>query len=134
MSILKYLSVILVGITATVCQAEITIEVPTPEEPFANPSVPSNATPSEVELKAAPLRLAIDLVDGSRIIGVPKIKSIPVQTSYAKMDIPLEQITSIHIRDDHEMASIDLLNGDKLKGVLDLKPLELEKLVVDLLL
>ena len=89
MSILKYFSVILVGITATVCQAEITIEVPTPEKPFANPSVPSNATPSEVELKVKPLRLAMDLVDGSHIIGVPEIKSITVQTSYAKMDIPL---------------------------------------------
>ena len=126
MSILKYLSVILVGLTAAVCQAEIAIAVPPPEEQLEHPSALSGATPSEVELKVAPLRLAIDLVDGSRIIGVPKIKSIPVQTSYAKMDIPLEQITSIHIRDDHEMASIDLLNGDKLKGVLDLKPLELE--------
>jgi hypothetical protein len=115
-----------VGIAATVCQAEITIEVPTPGKPFAHPSVPSNATPSEVELKVKPLRLAVDLVDGSHVIGVPRIKSIPVQTSYAKMDIPLTQIQSIKIEDDHEIASFELQNGDKLKGVLDLQPLELE--------
>jgi hypothetical protein len=125
MSILKYFSVILVGLTATVCQAEIAIEVPTPEKPFENPSVSSNATPSEVELKVEPLRLAIDLVDGSHIIGVPSIKSVPVQTSYAKIVIPLTQIMGIKIQDDHETASIDLVNGDKLKGVLDLKPMKL---------
>lgn len=36
--------------------------------------------------KAEPqLRLEVDLVDGSHIIGVPGIESVPVQTSYAKM-------------------------------------------------
>jgi hypothetical protein len=126
MSILKYLSVILVGLAATVCQAEIAIAVPPPEEQLKHPSAPSGATPSEIELKVAPLRLAIDLVDGSHIIGVPRITSVPVQTSFAKMDIPLRHIRSIRIEDDHEGASFELQNGDKLKGVLDLKPLELE--------
>jgi len=128
MSILKYFSVILVGITATVCQAEITIDVPTPEKPFNNLSVPTDATPSKVELKVEPLRLAIDLVDGSHIIGVPEIKSITVQTSYAQMDIPLEKIVTIEINHDHEGASLELRNGDKLKGVLNLNSIELETL------
>ena len=45
------------------------------------------------EDKAEPqLRLALDLVDGSHIIGLPSIDSVPVQTSYAKMDIPLKQL------------------------------------------
>ena len=126
MSILKYLSIILVGLTATVCQAEIAIAVPPPEEQLEHPPALSGATPSEVELKVAPLILAIDLVDGSRIIGVPRITSVPVQTSYAKMDIPLEEIVSIRIEDDNEGASFGLVNGDKLRGVLDLEALELE--------
>jgi hypothetical protein len=126
MSILKYFSVILVGLAATVSQAEIAITVPTAEEPLERASAPSDATPREIELKVAPLRLAIDLVDGSHIIGVPSITSVPFQTSYAKMDIPWEKIVSIEIQDDHETASFQLQNGDRLKGVLDLNPLELE--------
>ena len=46
------------------------------------------------------LRLSLDLVDGSRVIGVPSIKSVPVQTPYATMDIALKQIKSIKIEDD----------------------------------
>jgi len=72
------------------------------------------------------LRLEIDLVDGSRIIGVPSLESVSVQTSYAKMDIQLKQILTIEIEDDHEKAAIDLRNGDKLKGVISLEPIKLE--------
>lgn len=75
------------------------------------------------------LRLAIDLVDGSFIIGIPAIKSVPIQTAYAKMDIPLKQIRIIRIGDDHEAASFELLNGDKLKGIMDLKSIELETIL-----
>lgn len=70
-------------------------------------------------------RLELDLVDGSRIIGIPNIASVPVQTPYAKMDIPLKQVLTVKVEDDHEMASIDLVNGDKVKGVIALQPIEL---------
>jgi hypothetical protein len=70
--------------------------------------------------------LTLDLVDGSRVIGAPSIKSVPVQTPYATMDIALEQIKSIKIEDDHEAAAFELQNGDKLKGVFNLGPLEPE--------
>jgi hypothetical protein len=56
---------------------------------------------------------------------VPKIESVPVHTSYAKMDIALKQISTVKMGDDHETASIDLRNGDKLKGVVSLAPIEL---------
>ena len=71
------------------------------------------------------LRLELDLVDGSHVIGIPKIESMPLQTAYARMDIPLKFIVSVKVADDHETASLDLVNGDKLKGVISLKPLEL---------
>jgi hypothetical protein len=126
MSILKTFSFILVGLAATVCQAEIGIAVVPPASPLEHPAASSETTPSEIELKVEPLRLAIELVDGSHLIGVPSITSVPIQTSYARMDIPLEKIASIEIEADHETAAIALQNGDKLEGVLDLKPLELE--------
>ena len=72
------------------------------------------------------LRLDLELADGSRVIGVPSIDLVPVQTSYAKMDIPLKQITTIKMEEDHETASLDLRNGDKLKGVISLAPIKLE--------
>jgi hypothetical protein len=74
----------------------------------------------------ATLRLAIDLVDGSRLIGTPVITTVPVQTSYAKMDVPLTQITALKIGDDHETVILNLRNGDKLTGVISLKPIELK--------
>jgi hypothetical protein len=81
---------------------------------------------AEQDNAGQPLRLELDLVDGSSIIGVPTIKSVAVETTYAKMDIPLKQIVNIKIEDDHETASFELQNGDKLKGVLNLEPIELE--------
>jgi hypothetical protein len=123
---LKYFGLIFVGVAVTVCNAEIAIEAVVPMVSLERPATSSGTPPEPSALKAAPLRLAIDLVDGSHIIGVPKIKSVPLQTLYGRMEIPLMQIARIHIQDDHITAAIDLQNGDKLKGELDLNQLELE--------
>ena len=72
------------------------------------------------------LSIALDLDDGSHVIGLPGVESIPVQTSYAKMDIKLNEILTIRIDEDHEKVAIDLRNGDKLKGVINLEPIKLE--------
>ena len=126
MSILKYCSVILFGLTATVCQAEIEIAVPPSEEQLEHTSTSSATTPEQSPLKVTPLRLAIDLVDGSHVIGVPGIKSFPVQTQYATIDIPLKQILCMKLGNDNETASFELQNGDKLTGVLNLEPMQIE--------
>ena len=70
-------------------------------------------------------RLELDLVDGSHIVGTPIIATVPVRTSYAKMDIPLAQIRTIKMGDDHETVFVNLQNGDKLTGVITLGPIEL---------
>lgn len=72
------------------------------------------------------LRLELDLVDGSHVIGTPHIESVLVQTSYAKMEIPLDQIRSIRLEGNHETASVDLQNGDRIKGVINLAPVKLD--------
>ncbi len=72
------------------------------------------------------VRLELDLADGSLVVGILSIESLPVQTSYAKMDVAVKQILTIKIAEDHETASIDLRNGDKLKGVISLPPIQLE--------
>lgn len=72
------------------------------------------------------LRLALDLTDGSHIIGVPSIKSVFVQTSYAKMDIPFSKVRRIEISADHKTALFEFRNGDKLKGTIDLGSFEIQ--------
>ena len=79
----------------------------------------TNQTPAQ-------LRLEFDLVDGSRSIGIPDIASVPVQTAFGKIDIPLGNIITIAIGEDHETASFDLRNGDQLEGVLALELIMLE--------
>jgi hypothetical protein len=80
---------------------------------------------AEDEQTAVLPRLELDLADGSLIVGTPIIATVPVRTSYAKMDIPLAQIQTIKMGDDHETVFVDLQNGDKLTGVITLGPIEL---------
>jgi len=42
------------------------------------------------------------------------------------MDIPIEQVRRVNIGTNRETAFLELTNGDKLQGILNLKPLELE--------
>jgi len=80
---------------------------------------------AETDAEFQPLGLELDLVDGSRVIGVPVIETLPMQTSYARMEIPLNQIRTVRIGADHEAASLTLQNGDTLSGVISLKPIRL---------
>ncbi len=77
---------------------------------------------------AEQVRLDIDLVDGSRIIGTPTMTSVPIETPYAKVDVPLGKISTIEIGEDHQTASIVLRNGDNLSGVVSLEPFVLDTL------
>ncbi len=77
------------------------------------------------EPAAAQPRMELELVDGSRIIGICGLETVPVQTPYAKMEIPLAQIQTLTMGADHETVSIDLQNGDLLTGVTALGPIEL---------
>jgi len=72
------------------------------------------------------VRLTLDISDGSRLVGIPATTSIQVQTCYAKMDIPFMHIRSVTMESDHETVSLVMANGDRLKGVHDMLPLEME--------
>jgi hypothetical protein len=90
---------------------------------------PVLAAPDQVsEPEKQVLHLALDLVDGSHIVGVPKVDSVRFDTSFAKMQIPLKEITSIHLGDDHETALIRFKSGDNLNGVITFGPLRLRTL------
>lgn len=73
-----------------------------------------------------PLRLEVDMVDGSLLIGLPGMDSVSVETSYAKLTIPLKQLLRVTMDANGETASFALLNGDTLKGAIPRKPVKLE--------
>ena len=74
------------------------------------------------------LKLIVELVDGSRLIGEPNLETISMATPYATMEIALEQVRHLVLHKGHESASCEMLNGDKLTGVLDLGKLKLQTL------
>jgi len=92
--------------------------VPILSSPVRAGEAPTNST----------LRLCVDLVDGSRIVGIPVITAFPVQTSYAKMDVPLAQVATMTFHDDHEGVTVALINGDRLTGVQSLGELPIKTL------
>ena len=108
-------SVVLSVFAMNVCEAELTVDRPVPLLPRHSVESPvsDNAAPKEVAPKK-PLQLELEICDGSLVIGTPSIDSIPLQTSYAKMDIKLARIISMKIGDDHKSVVIALRNGDKL--------------------
>ena len=127
MKTLKYcIFVLTTFLLATVGYTDIGLDIPEPVQPTRQyPSATGEDAPKS-EPTLQPLALTIALVDGSRICGVPGIKSVPVQTDYARMDIPLRLIGAIEVNEDHETASVVLHNGDTLKGALGLGRIELE--------
>jgi hypothetical protein len=71
-------------------------------------------------------RVILELTDGSRVVGTPRITSLPVQTDFAKVDVPLHRVRTVKLAADHGTATLTLANGDRLQGRLALAPLVIE--------
>ena len=78
------------------------------------------------ETNNSEVKLAVDLSDGSHVVGLPGLKAISFQTSYAKLDIPLAEVSAVTVAPDHETASVVMQNGDILKGILTTGSIDLE--------
>lgn len=76
------------------------------------------ARPSSLlKWEKAPLQLSITLIDGSEVMGTPVDTSIRFQTPYLKTELALEQVMNIKMQEDHETATVQMRNGDRLTGV-----------------
>lgn len=75
---------------------------------------------------APQLQLVVELRDGSRVIGVPSIESLPVRTSFAKVTLPLKQITTVEFGEDRQIAKVNCANGDIIQGSLDINAISLK--------
>lgn len=81
------------------------------------------------EQKAEPVthvRATLELKDGSRLVGEPAEKSLPMTLGFSKASIPLEMIRQCEIRPKDKSVVIHFQNGDRLTGTLDLEQVELE--------
>ncbi|MBM2840661.1 MAG: hypothetical protein HW412_1189 [Bacteroidetes bacterium] len=54
---------------------------------------------------------------------------MPIQTAYAKLDIPFALLSAVVFGDDHETITINLRNGDRIQGTTNLKELRIESSV-----
>jgi hypothetical protein len=72
------------------------------------------------------VNLACDLKDGSCVKGTPSIRTVSVRTDYAKLQLRLSSIRQLTVTSDHESVIIEMQNGDKISGVLDLPPFKLK--------
>ena len=105
--------------------AEIAVDVPTAERRGTMAATEDTRDAQGSRVKSGPLALAVDLSDGSHLIGEPTIQSVSLQMPYTRIDIPLAKISIITIAGDNRTASFELKNGDRLKGTLDLASIDL---------
>jgi len=125
-----------VCVLAVWCQpalSGISIETQAPDKPDRRPGESQGAKPPNDQTSASDsddrpdeLRLVLDLRDGSRIVGVPSIDSLKVQTSFAKFDLELKLIASIKFNEDREGARINLTNGDTVQATLHQEIVQLQ--------
>ena len=71
-------------------------------------------------------RVALDLADGSYLMGLPSVRSLPVHTKLGRLDVPLIHLATMTYHDDRETVSLHFRDGDKLTGVLALDRFDLE--------
>ena len=76
-----------------------------------------------------PIRLSLDLIDGSVIKGTATLSTVRIHTTFARMEIPLEQIQRIEINEDHETGAFQMKNGDRITGAVDIEPITLQTIV-----
>ncbi len=76
-----------------------------------------------------PLRVTATLSDGSKLIGEPALKALPLRTDYTRLELPLDKITTLKFSPQTNTVALALANGDKLSATLDLAELRLTTLV-----
>jgi hypothetical protein len=78
---------------------------------------------------AAPIRISVRLIDGSQLIGIPNSTLLPLRSPYGVVDVQLEQVTSMTMKDTSGSVRIEFRNGDILQGNLQNESLSLETLL-----
>lgn len=75
-----------------------------------------------------PIRLAVDLADGSRVIGMSRNESIRLQTVFGNTQISLRVVDQVRWRQDREHVVVEFPGGDRLTGAIIPEPVQLSTL------
>ena len=73
------------------------------------------------------LRVVVQMNDGSRLFGFPELKSVPFSYEFGTTEMPLVRLTSVEFTDGKGL--LNLRNGDRLPGTIELKAIELQTLI-----
>ncbi len=68
--------------------------------------------------------VVLDLAEGSRIVGTPKIKNVSIKTSFAEMSVPLELVREINWDRESSNVVAKMQNGDTITGLCGLRQIE----------
>ncbi|MBC7816850.1 MAG: LamG domain-containing protein [Planctomycetaceae bacterium] len=63
-----------------------------------------------------PIRLAVDLLDGSRVIGTTRNDAVRIKTEFGESKVPLRLTDSVRWKRDRENVVVEFPNGDRLTG------------------
>ncbi len=86
----------------------------------------AGAEPTE---PAPPLRLVVELTDGSQLTGETGMTELPVETSYAKVAVPLALIATVTFDNQRETVVLDFANGDRITGAPALENFSIKTLI-----
>jgi hypothetical protein len=132
-----HVGILLAALSATICGAEVRLDVSehTPPRAMSAPP-PSGDAAAEADAPMAfelfPVRLAVDLVDGSRIIGVSPATNLSLEGAYGSLALPFERIASINPGAPGQDAKIHLTNGDVLTGTIGAQKAEMKTVLGDI--
>jgi hypothetical protein len=108
-------------------QAVAEIALPSSGQPDTVTSTNSTDTDRPVKTNE-PLRISLQLLDGSTVIGEPQIEEIPFKTSFGEFKVKLTLLDQLSFTSDHQTATVVLQNGDRIEGTTNLKQFDVKTL------
>lgn len=94
-----------------------------------NGGEPAPRRPSSGSIGDTEIQLVLDLSDGSRIIGITPLRTLPLRSpAVGDIKIPIERIRSVKMDADIKTARVTLRNGDTLNGAVTLATVEITAL------
>jgi hypothetical protein len=75
-----------------------------------------------------PIRLAVDLTDGSRVIGTSPNDSVRIKTDFGDQKVSLRLVDHVRWKQDREHVVLEFPNGDRLTGAIIPEVVELNTL------
>ena len=118
-----------VALSVSSVPAAITVSPPPDTGSGSNPPAAATNTATRAIALAEvvkPLRLTLELRDGSRIIGVPAITNLQVRSSFGVIGIELNRLQTLQFIEGKDASEFLLQNGDKVSGVLNLETVEMK--------